>query len=126
MSSAAPTREVIPPEMDRHRVAWLTTEDGRGYATLTRVRFATDGGKIYTSLQRESEALRQIHGHPQVRISLGKGNERVKGPEITGLAFLMPSAEALWARHLMARKYWWLRIPWFWSRRGVLVEITLT
>jgi hypothetical protein len=33
--------------MDQHRVAWLTTEDGRGYATLSRVRFATDGRNPY-------------------------------------------------------------------------------
>jgi len=126
MSSAAPTREVIPPEMDQHRIAWLTTEDGKGWTTLTKIRFATDGGKIYTSLRKDSVALRQILALPQVRISLGKGNQRVKGPEITGLAFLLPKGETSWARHLMARKYWLLRIPILWSRGGLLVEITLT
>jgi hypothetical protein len=33
--------------MDQHRVAWLTTGDGRGYATLRRVRFAADGRNRY-------------------------------------------------------------------------------
>jgi general stress protein 26 len=104
MSSAAPTREVIPPEIDQHRVAWLTTEGRHGYTKLTRVRFATDGGKIYTSLRSESVALRQILERAQVRISLGRGNARVKGPEILGLAFLVAAGEMSWARHLMARK----------------------
>jgi len=123
MSSAAPTREVFPPEMDQHRVAWLTTENRYGHAMLSKVRFATDGGKIYTLLRPDSAAVRQILGRPQVRISLGKGNQRVKGPEITGMAFVLPPGEASWGRHLMARKYWWLRVPFL--QRGVLVEIVL-
>jgi hypothetical protein len=57
-----------------------------------------------------------------VRISLGKGNRRVKGPKIAGLAAVLSEGETLWARHLMARKYWWLRVV-FW--RGVVVEIVL-
>jgi hypothetical protein len=126
MSLADPTREVIPPEMDQHRVAWLTTEDTQGRATLSRIRFATDGGKIYTTLRKGSLALRQVRSHPAVRVSLGKGNRRVRGPEIPGLAFILPATDASWVRHLLARKYWLLRIPFFWSRRGVLIEITLT
>jgi hypothetical protein len=126
MSSAAPTREVIPPEIDQHRIAWLTTEDSHGWATLTKLRFATDGVKIYASLRRDTVALRQIESHPQVRLSFGKGNQRVKGPEIPGLAAILPAGEISWVRHLLARKYWLLRIPFFWSRRGVLIEITLT
>jgi|SRR5450432_280259 len=125
MSSAAPMREIRPPEMDQHRVAWLTTEDGKGWTTLTRIRFATDGGKIYTSLGRESLGFGQVLGRPEVRVSLGKGNRRVRGPEIAGVASVLPEGEISWARHLMARKYWWLRVPWLWSRESVLVEIEL-
>ncbi|SRR5258706_11339187 len=126
MSSAASTREVIPPEMDQHRVAWLTTEDGHGCGTRSRIRFATDGEKIYTTLRKDSVALRQIQSRPQVRLSLGKGNRRVKGPEISGLASLVPAVEISWARHLLARKYWRLRIPFSWNRQVALIEITLT
>ena len=131
MSSAAPAREVIPPEMDQHRIAWLmtawlTTEDGPGWATVTKVRFATDGEKIYMSLREGSVALLQIRSQPQVRLSLGKGNQRVKGPEISGLASLIPAGETFWARHLLARKYWRLRLPFSWNRQSVLIEITLT
>jgi hypothetical protein len=110
-------REVVPEDLDRHRVAWLTAG-----TTLTRIRFAADGGKIYTSLRRDSLALRQILGEPEVRISFGKGNRRVKGPEIVGMACILAAEESLWARHLLARKYWWLRVS-FW--RGVVVEIVL-
>jgi hypothetical protein len=66
-SYGAPARELIPPEMDRHRVTWLTTEDGRGYATLRRVRLATNGG-IHTSLPRDSVVLRQTLGRRGVEI----------------------------------------------------------
>ena len=126
MSSAAPTREVIPPEIDRHRIAWLTTEDRHGWTALTKIRFATDGGKLYTTLRQKSVALRQIQNQPQVRISLGKGNQRVKGPEISGLTYVVPRSETTWARHLEAGKYWLLRIPFFRSRQCVPIEITLT
>ena len=78
MSSAAPTHEVIPQEIDQHRIAWLTT-DGNGWTTLTKLRFATDGGKIYASLRLGSVALRQIETHPQVRLCFGRGNLRVSG-----------------------------------------------
>jgi general stress protein 26 len=110
-------REVVAEDLDRHRVAWLTAG-----TTLTRIRFAADGGKIYTSLRRDSMAMRQILGGPEVRISFGKGNRRVKGPEIAGSADVLTEGESLWARHLMARKYWWLRVS-FW--RGVVVKIVL-
>ncbi len=126
MSSAAPTREMIPPEIDQHRIAWLTTEDGRGWAKQSKIWFATDGGKLYIWLRSDSIALRQIASQPQVRLSLGKGNQRVQGPEISGLAFRLPEGETSWARHLLARKYWLLRIPFLWNRRSVLLEITLT
>ena len=115
-------REAFPADWDRHRMAWLITEDEDGGTTLTRIRFAADGGKIYTSLRRDSVALREILGQPEVRISLGKGNQRVKGPEIAGVAAVLGDGETLWARHLMARKYWWLRVG-FW--RGVVGEIVL-
>ena len=95
-------REVVPEDLDRHRVAWLTTG-----TTQTRIRFAADGGKIYTSLRRDSMALRQILGGPEVRISFGKGSRRVKGPETAGKAGVLAEREFFWARHLMARKYWW-------------------
>jgi len=117
MSSGGATREVVPEDLDRRRVAWLATE-----TTLTRIRFATDGGKIYTSLRRDSVALREILCRPEVRISLGRGNRRVKGPEIAGVAAVSGEGESLWARHLMMRKYWRLRVS-FW--RGLVVEIVL-
>jgi general stress protein 26 len=117
MSSAGVMREVVAEDLDRHRVAWLTTE-----TTLTRIRFAADGGKIYTSLGQDSVALREILGRPEVQISLGQGNRRVKGPEIAGMASVLAEEESLWARHLLARKYWWLRVS-FWRR--VVVEIEL-
>ncbi len=130
MSSAAPKREVIsseviPPEMDQHRIAWLATEGGEGDATVSRIRFATDGGKIYTVLREESACLRQIEGGSRVRISLGRGNRRVKGPEISGVAMVLAGDEASWARHLLRRKYWLLRVPLMWGRGRVLVGIRL-
>ena len=93
MSSAAPTREVIPPEIDQHRIAWLMTEDGNGYTSLTKIQFATDGGKLYATLRKDSVALGQIEVLPRVRISLGKGNQRVMGPEMSGLADILPPGD---------------------------------
>ena len=126
MSSTAPTRELIPPEMDQHRVAWLSTENGQGWSALTKIRFATDGGKVYSTLRGSSVALQHIESNPQVKVALGKGNRRVRGPEIPGMAFVVPRGETSWVRHLLTRKYWWLRIPWFWSSSNVPIEITLS
>jgi hypothetical protein len=105
-------REVFPGDLDRHRVAWLTTE-----TTLRRIWFAADEEMIYTRLRPDSVALREILVRPEVGISLGQGNRRVKGPEIAGMASVLAEGESLWARHLMARKYLWLRVS-FW--RGVV------
>ena len=126
MSSPAPAREIIPPEMDQHRVAWLTTRDTLGRGAETTVRFATDLGKIYSALLPESVALEHIREQPEVKLSLGRGNQRVRGPEISGLAYVLLEPEAFWAKHLMVRKYWWLRVPFLWNPRNVLIEITLT
>jgi len=126
MSLPASDREVIPLEMDQHRVAWLTTYDGQGVKTETKVRFATDGGKIYAALQSDSPALRDLEREAPLTLSLGKGNQRVRGPEIAAVAQVLSSGESAWARHLLLRKYWLLRIPFFWDRRNVLVEITLS
>jgi len=40
-------RELIPPDMDQHRVAWLTTEDGRGCATLKEGAVRHRRGNLY-------------------------------------------------------------------------------
>jgi PPOX class probable F420-dependent enzyme len=117
---------MILPEIDRHRIAWLTTEDHHGWATLTKIWFATDGRKLYTEIRRDSAACRQIRQRPQVRLTLGQGNARLPRQEISGQAYLLPGEESSWGRHLLARKYWVLRIPFLWSRRNVLLEITLT
>ena len=124
MSAAGPTRELIPPEIDAHRVAWLMTDDGGG-TTLTRVRFSTDGGKLYVTLPSNSVVLQQIRRCPEVLLSLGKGNDRIRGPEISARAHILRRAEWPWGRHLLARKYWLLRIARLW-RQHVLIEITFT
>ena len=125
MSSPAPAREVIPVEMDQHRVAWLTTGDGPGEKTEAKVWFASDGGKIYAALLEDSPTLQTLQAHPQLTLSFGKGNKRVRGPEILALAHILPPGDSNWARHLLLRKYWLLRLPFFWNRRNVLVEISL-
>jgi hypothetical protein len=115
----APRRELVPAEIDQHRAAWLTTEDGRGYATLRRVRFAIDGG-IYTLLPRDSVVLRQIPGRRGCDKSLGKGRQRMTGPETRGWLLFRRRVKTSWARHSMARKYWLLGIAfWMEPARGL-------
>ena len=111
--------------MDQHRVAWLTTSGGPSAKTETKVRFATDGGKVYAALREDSPALQALQAHAQLTLSFGKGNKRVRGPEILAVAHILQRGDSTWARHLLWRKYWLLRLPFVWNQRNVLVEISL-
>jgi PPOX class probable F420-dependent enzyme len=125
VSSPIQSRENVPPEIDSQRSARLTTQGGAGEPTQFQVRFAADGGKLYIMIRGDSVACRQIHNHPQIQISLGKGNRRVHGPEISARAYILPESDWPWARHLLARKYWLMKIPFLWSQRNVFLELTL-
>ena len=111
--------------MDQHRVAWLTTGDGTAAKTETKVRFATDGGRIYAALRDDSPALQALQAQAQLTLSFGKGNKRVRGPEILAVAHILQPGDSSWARHLLLRKYRLLRLPFVWNHRSVLVEISL-
>jgi PPOX class probable F420-dependent enzyme len=126
MSPATPTLENVPPEMDKQRSVRLTTQGDIDEPTQFKVWFAADGGKLYIMIRGDSLAFRQIRAHPVVQLYLGTGNRRVDGPEISALAHILPEDDWPWARHLLARKYWLLRIPFLWSRRNVFLEIEIS
>jgi len=77
-------------------------------------------------IRGDTEHFKRIRNNWQVRLepcSVFGGN---RGPESLGHAYILPEAEWPWARHLLSRKYWLLRIPFLWSQHNVFLEITLT
>jgi hypothetical protein len=48
---------------------------------------------------------------------------KITGPEFAATARMLPSVDWPWARKTIERKYWLARIPFFWSKQNVYLEI---
>ena len=48
---------------------------------------------------------------------------KITGPEFAATARILPPEDWPWARKTVKRKYWLARIPFFWSKQNVYLEI---
>ena len=126
MSPAPKKVRSIPSELERQRRIRFTTQ-GQSYLDApSLLRFATDGGKIYVMIRGDSKRYRLVRNQYLVRLESCTIMGRVTGPEFLGQAYILPESEWPWARHLLSRKYWLLKIPFLWSKQNEFLEITLS
>ena len=124
MSTAPKKIRSIPPKLAS--ASRIRVSTGAQEASLRPLRFATDGGKLYVMIRGDSEHFKRIRNHGQVRLEPCSIFGRLNGPESLGQAYILPEPEWPWARHLLGRKFWLLRVPFLWSEHNVFLEITVT
>ena len=126
MSLAPKRTRSVPPELEGPARIRLATQGQSYEAAPGLLRFASDGGKIYVMIRGDSDRFTQIRNESRVRLQPCTLVGRVTGTESSGRAHILPEAEWPWARHLLSRKYWLLKIPCLWSKQNVFLEITVS
>jgi PPOX class probable F420-dependent enzyme len=115
----------IPPEIQGQKYISLTTFRKNGAAVRTPVWFGEDDGRVYVMTRSDSGKLKRIHKNPQVRIAPCTARGKITGPEFVAQARILPPEDFAFARKTINRKYWMARIPFFWRKTNVYLEIVV-
>jgi PPOX class probable F420-dependent enzyme len=116
----------IPAEIRGQKYISLITFRKNGDAVPTPVWFGEKDDKLYVMTRSDSGKYKRIRNNPKVRIAPCTARGKITGPEFAATARLLPTEDWTWARETIKRKYWLMRIPFFWSKKNVYVEIDVT
>jgi|SRR5919197_747628 PPOX class probable F420-dependent enzyme len=115
----------IPSELQGQKYFSLATFRKSGVAVYTPVWFAESNGKLYVKTRNDSGKFKRIRNNPTVRVAPCNIRGKITGPEFTGRARILPTAEWKQAQAAINRKYWLARLP-FWSKKNEYLEIEVT
>jgi uncharacterized protein len=113
----------IPPEIRGQKYISLATFRQNGTPVPTPVWFGEKDEKLYVMTRSDSGKYKRIRNNLQVRIAPCTIRGKITGPEFAATARILPPEDWSWARKTIERKYWLLRIPFFWSKKNVYGEI---
>ena len=113
----------IPREIQRQKYIRLSTYRKSGAAVLTPVWFGEQDDKLYVMTRNDSGKYKRIQNNPQVRIAPCTMRGKITGPDFAATARILPPEDWPRARKTIEKKYWLARIPFFWSKQNVYVEI---
>ncbi len=116
----------IPAELKGQKYLSLTTFRKSGVAVPTPVWFGEDSGKLYVMTRSDSGKFKRIRNHPKVVIAPCTIRGRITGPEFAATARILPPPEWPRARRTIHHKYWLARVPFFWGKKNVYLEIDLS
>jgi PPOX class probable F420-dependent enzyme len=125
-STALPTYNTgmpIPPEITGQRYISLSSFRKSGDAVRTPVWFGEKDDKLYVMTRSDSGKYKRIMNNPKVRIAPCAMRGKITGPEFDATARVLPAEDWPWARKTIEQKYWLARIPFFWSKTNVYLEI---
>jgi|SRR5579862_3149950 len=115
----------IPSEIHGQKYLSLTTFRKSGVAVATPVWFGEDSDRIYIMTRSDSGKYKRIKNNSRVQIAPCTIRGKVTGPQFEGAARILPVEDWPPARKAVNQKYWLARIPFFWSKKNVYVEISL-
>ena len=115
---------MIPKEIHGERYISLVTYRKSGVAVPTPIWFVEADGLLYVMTRGDSGKYKRIRNNPQVSFAPCTMRGRVLGPEFTGTARILSESDWPRIRALLRKKYWLMRVPFFWSSQNVFVEIT--
>ena len=95
-------------------------------AVRTPVWFGEKDDKLYVMTRSDSGKYKRIRNNPQVRVAPCTVRGKITGPEFAAIAQLLPAEDWPRARKTINSKYWLARIPFFWSKKNVYLEIEVT
>jgi hypothetical protein len=113
----------IPREIQGQKYVSLATLRKSGIAVYTPVWFGEDGGKLYVMTRSDSGKYKRIRNNPEVRVAPCTMRGKITGPEFGARARVLPQEDWPGARKTLESKYWAMRVPFFWSKKNVFVEI---
>ena len=116
---------VVPPEIDGQKYVSLSSFRKDGSVVRTPVWFGEENGKLYVMTRSDSSKYKRIRNNPQIRIAPCTMRGTVTGPEFAGTAQILPESDWPRARNTIRRKYWLARVPFFWSKQNVYMQIEL-
>jgi PPOX class probable F420-dependent enzyme len=116
----------VPAEIKEQKYISLATLRKNGIPVPTPVWFGEKDDKLYVMTRSDSGKYKRIRNNPKVRIAPCTMRGKITGPEVAATARILPPEDWPWARKTIERKYWLTRIPFFWSKKNVYLEIEVT
>jgi uncharacterized protein len=113
----------VPPEIKGQKYVSLTTFRKNGRAVATPVWFGAESDKLYVMTRSDSGKFKRIRNNPQVRVAPCTIRGKITGPEFAATVRLLPTEDWPRARNAIEKKYWLARIPFFWSKKNVYIQI---
>jgi uncharacterized protein len=113
----------IPREIQGQKYISLSSFRKSGVAVPTPVWFGELDDKLYVKTRSDSGKFKRIRNNSHVRIAPCTVRGKITGPEFAAVARILLPED--WPRAIASieKKYWLARIPSFWSKKNVYVEI---
>jgi PPOX class probable F420-dependent enzyme len=116
---------MIPLQIQGQKYISLATFKKSGVAVYTPVWFGESGGKLYVKTRNDSGKYKRIRNNPVVKFAPCTARGKIKGPEFSGRARILPSQQEEPAKEAVNRKYWLARLS-IWSSKNEYLEIEVT
>lgn len=113
----------IPAEIRDQKYISLASFRKSGAAVRTPVWFGEENNKLYVMTRSDSGKAKRIRNNPRVEIAPCTMGGKVTGPAFAATARVVPTDKFEFARKTLKRKYWLVRIPFFWSKNNIYLEI---
>jgi PPOX class probable F420-dependent enzyme len=117
------TGMAVPPDIKGQKYVSLTTFRKNGHAVATPVWFGEESDKLYVMTRSDSGKFKRIRNNPQVRVAPCTIRGKITGPEFAAAVRLLPVDDWPRARKTIEKKYWLARIPFFWSKKNVYIQV---
>ena len=115
----------IPSQIKGQKYISLASLRKSGDPVYTPVWFGEKDGKLYVMTRSDSGKYKRIRNNPKVRIAPCTMRGKITGPEFAATVRMLPPEDWPPARETIRRKYWLARIPFFWSKQNVYLEIEI-
>jgi uncharacterized protein len=113
----------VPAEIRGQKYIALGTFRKNGNPVVTPVWFGEKDDKLYVMTRSDSGKYKRIRNNSKVSIAPCTMRGKITGPESPAAARVLPPADWPWASKTIQSKYWMARIPFFWSKTNVYLEI---
>jgi hypothetical protein len=116
----------IPSEIHGQSYISLTTFRKTGVPVPTPVWFGEADARLYVMARSDSGKVKRIRNNGTVKVAPCTIRGKIKGPEFSATARVLPAEDFPRARAAVRAKYWLARVPFVWSKQNVYVEILIS
>ncbi|MGA9800684.1 MAG: PPOX class F420-dependent oxidoreductase [Terriglobales bacterium] len=116
----------VPSEISGQKYISLVSFRKSGDPIPTPVWFGEKADKLYVMTRSDSGKYKRIRNNPKVLIAPCTIRGKITGPQFPATARILPAEDWGGARKTLERKYWLMRIPFFWSKQNVYLEVEVT